>query len=451
MLVFAAIGSPAFAEDGDLDRIPQGAPEESFTPDPNTQLYIQDDLELAVRRSALVVPIPPPPAPRWEDRLFFDARIKRKLTDGLEFVLSDRFNLRAEEGRPVADHESIRNDLREAYLAWQPGSATFIDLGRINVKNGVALGFNPTDFFKTRVVVEPLSADPSVLREDRLGALALMGQRVWQGGALTVVFAPKLYGKTAIYTDTTLPSFNPMLDRTNGVNRVLVKASLNLFDDISPEVLAYIEDGRAKFGLNLTRGFGQRAVGYLEWSGGDRANLVSEALAYGRATGTIPAAAPDPFTTTASRSFQNDLSIGASYTTESKITFNLEYHFHQAGFSGSDWQNWISRGSLHLAPLDAELWYIRAFAGDQQEPLAKNGLFLRADRQDAFVPNLEFSGIAFVDLRDGSGLVQMNADYFWTRQWTVGAQLGVEVGGKRTDFGSLPTAASAFLNIRRYF
>jgi len=54
------------------------------------------------------------------------------------------------------------------YASWEPLDRTYLDLGRINLKSGVALGFNPTDFFKTRAVVEPLSADPSVLREDRL-------------------------------------------------------------------------------------------------------------------------------------------------------------------------------------------------------------------------------------------------------------------------------------------
>src|SRR5215472_2975761 len=68
--------SPGFAAgDDDLDRIPQNLPASTENPagDPNTRLYFQDDLELAALRSNLVVPVPPPPSPRWEERLFFDA------------------------------------------------------------------------------------------------------------------------------------------------------------------------------------------------------------------------------------------------------------------------------------------------------------------------------------------------------------------------------------------
>ena len=34
----------------------------------------------------------------------------------------------------------------------------------------------------------------------------------------------------------------------------------------------------------------------------------------------------------------------AAYTTESRITFNLEYHFNQAGFARADWRNWFAAG-----------------------------------------------------------------------------------------------------------
>jgi hypothetical protein len=69
------------------------------------------------------------------------------------------------------NHENVLNDFREGFVSWQPHDGIYLDLGRINLRSGAALGFNPTDCFKSRAVVEPLSADPSVLREDRLGRL----------------------------------------------------------------------------------------------------------------------------------------------------------------------------------------------------------------------------------------------------------------------------------------
>lgn len=455
--VFALVvlcASVAHADESDLDRIPQALPQSASNEpesNPDRKIYLQNDAIAASARSRLAVPFPPPRPASWEERLFLDARIRLPLADGLSFVYSGRLNLRAEDTIAIPSHEDVRHDLREAYLAWTPADGLFLQLGRFNMKSGVALGFNPTDFFKTRAVVEPLSADPSALREDRLGTFMLFAQKVWDGGTLTAAVAPKLSGETAIYGNTNLPSFNPVFDRTNGRTRVLVKGSFDLADDFSPEFLFYSEGARTEFGLNLTRGVGQSTVAYVEWAGGDRANLVADALRYGIATHTIPAGAPAPFPTDAARGFHSDLAAGASYTTETKITFNLEYHYHQAGFSNADWRNWFLAGRAGIAPLDAELWYIRGYAADQQEPLARSSAFFRFDRQDAFVPDLELSGFVNADLRDASGLAQVSADYYLSQHWTIGVLTSGTFGGKHTDFGSLPGALSAMLKVSRYF
>ena len=446
----------AHADDSDLDRIPQALPPASAAEQPTSpatgtdKLFLQNDFELDSIRTPIVA-FPPPLPARWEERLFFDARVTYALDPHTSLVYSGRFNLRAEEGLPFPDHEDVRNDLREAYLDWQPDDATFIEVGRINLKSGVALGFNPTDFFKTRAVVEPVSVDPSVLREDRLGTLMFLGQRVWEGGAVTLAIAPKLYEPSAVYRNNDLPSFDPMFDRTNAADRVLAKVSFTLADDVAPELLTYYEGGRWHFGANLTRAVGQASVVYLEWAGGDRASLVNDALAYGKLTGTIPSVAPPVIPSSAARDFQNDVAVGASYTTDNEITFNLEYHYHQAGFSDADWENWFATGIGAPSIIGAELWYIRAYAAEQQEPLGQHTLFLRADAQDAFVKDLEISGFINEDIRDGSALAQATADYYLSQNWTVGLLGSATFGGKRSDFGSLPATASVLFTVTRYF
>ncbi len=197
-------------------------------------------------RSNLIVPLPSPASPQWQARLFLDARLNWRLGDDLSFAYSGRLNLSAENDIPFPNHENIRNDLREAYLTWQSGNGFFLELGRINLKSGVAEGFNPTDYFKTRAVVEPTSADPTVLREDRLGSAMLLAQTIWSGGSLTFAFAPKLASVSPPYLNTNLPSFDPMFDRTNARARVLVKASVDLFDGVNPNSFSTTkEDARA--------------------------------------------------------------------------------------------------------------------------------------------------------------------------------------------------------------
>ncbi len=447
------VSAAARAQDDELSRIPQaGVQAEANGPagSADRTIFLQNDVIVSGLRSGLAVAFPPPSPPGWEERLFLDARLRWHLADNLSLVYSGRLNLRDEQGLDFPGHEDIRHDFREGYLAWMPTDGVFLDLGRINEKNGVALGFNPTDFFKTRAVVEPLSADPSALREDRLGTFMLRAQRIWPDGALTLVVAPKLANESAIYTNTNLPVLDPMFDRTNAHTRILLKGSYDLSEDFAPELLVYNEAGRTVFGANVTRGIGQSIVAYLEWAGGDRASLADMALDYGRATGTIPLRAPDPFPTSDARPFQNDLAAGASYTTDSRITFNLEYHFHQAGFSDADWQNWFGAGALHIPALDRELWYIRGYAADRQEPLARHSVFLRFDRQDAFVSDLELSGFVNTDLRDGSSFLQLTADYYLSGAWTIGGILSANLGARHSEFGSLPGETSALFKISRY-
>src|SRR5262249_30565295 len=241
-------------------------------------------------------------------------------------------DVRAEHDLALPSRQNIINDWREGFLSWEVSDHMYADAGRINLKSGAALGFNPTDFFKTRAVVEPLSADPSVLREDRLGTLMLRAQRIWTGGAMTVAVAPAGSQARPIYSDSNLPSVGPSFDRTNARARLLVKGSINVAADFSPELLVYREGNRTRFGLNITRGIGQNVVAYAEWSGGMEPNVVADALAYGRDTRVLPAGAPIALPDDSASTFRQDLSVGGSFSTKPKLTLNVEYHLHQAGF-----------------------------------------------------------------------------------------------------------------------
>src|SRR5262249_4069667 len=337
------------SENNDLDRIPPSSPEpatpKSKTPaasGANQRIYVENAFTVSSHRGGLIVPAAQEAAQTpWQERLFLDIRKEWKVDNRLNLILSDRLNLRYANDLALPNHENVINDFREGFISWEPRERVYLDIGRINLRSGAALGFNPTDFFKTRAVVEPLTSDPSVLREDRLGTLMLETQYIGQGRALTVALAPALLSSTPVYSNANLPSFNPSIDRTNDHFRLLVKGSFNIGSDFSPELLFYHEGNQIKFGANLTRSFGQRIIAYGEWAGGERTNLIDEALRYGRQTGTLPAAAPSAVPDDPRTRFENDLSLGASYTSSKKITLNLEYHLHQSGFTMKDWSNWF--------------------------------------------------------------------------------------------------------------
>jgi hypothetical protein len=445
-------------EDNDLNLIPPSVQMSQVTATPITsdgiqKIFVEDAFTQSWLEGGLV-PVPPPPTPRWEERVLFDLRKEWHVAENLRFTYSGRLNLRAVDGLDFPNHEEVTNDLREAYLSWEPLDQLFFDAGRINVKSGVALGFNPTDFFKTRAVVEPLSADPAVLREDRLGTLMLRAERIWTGGSLTAVYAPAVASDSAIYTSFNLRSFDPMFDRTNAHNRWLLKGTVDVAEDLSPELLVYESQGRVLFGANLAENIGQSIVAYIEWSGGRQGPVSAEALAFGRATGSLPAAAASVLPGLGSVDFRNQVAAGASYTTSlPKITFNLEFLYNEAGFSGADWDEWFRTGSDVGArsPIARALWYIRQYAADQQDLISRHFVFLRTDWADAFVLNLEVSGFVETDLTDGSTRLQLGADYYLSDQWTIGGLVLLDAGARHSDFGSLPQAGSVLLKVVRYF
>jgi hypothetical protein len=453
LLALAWSGTAVAQQDADLALIPpdsQSPPKLSGSRS-GQNVYLENALTAISLRDDL--PVAAQPSYDWQERLLLDVRAAWEVGRATRLILSDRLNLRAESDLSFPEHESVVNDLREAYTEWQPADQTYLAVGRINLKSGIALGYNPTDYFKTRTVSEPLSADPTVLREDRLGTVMLRLQHIWRGGSFTLAFAPRLRRPSPIYSNTELASFDPMLGRTNSDNRFLLKSTIDLSPDMSPEVLLYHDDLGTRFGLNLSKTLGQSVVAYVEESISRRQDLIAEALDFGRATGSLPAGVPDEPPSSPNSSRKNELAVGASYTTASRVTWNLEYHLNQAGFTSRDWSRWFAIGSEPAAPpaLANELWYVRGHALDQQQQNTEQAAFIRADWTDAFGVNLELSGFANVDLRDGSGQAQGEADYFLSNSWTLGILAAGDFGSPRSDFGSLPTSYTVLLSLRRYF
>ena len=415
-----------------------------------TKLYLEDAFTAEFLRAPLAVPLPASTAPelQWQNRASLDGTGKWRLGDDLDAVLSDRANLFYENDLAFPSHADLRNDFREGYATWEPMPENYIEAGRINLKHGVALGYNPTDYFKTRTSVDQTSQDPSVIRNDRLGVVAAQAQSIFQGGSVTFAAAPKLQSTSAIPTSAP-PSLDPGFGRTNSADRFLLSSSVAVADGISPEMLVYHEPDATRLGASLSRTVGQSVVAYGEWSGGNQASLASRAIAFGKMTGTLPSRVTDP---DPGKHFANDAALGASWTSgAAELTLNAEYHYHQTGFGRPDWRNWFALSKSGIPNIDGVLWYERAFAADQEEPMSRQEIFLRADWSDAFVQHLEISAFAFVSVYDGSTMTQLSASYDISDTWTVGALVGASLGASHSEYGSLPEEANAILRVVRYF
>ena len=102
------------------------------------------------------------------------------------------------------------------------------------------------------------------------------------------------------------------------------------------------------------------------------------------------------------------------------------------------------------SPIARQLWFLRAYASDQQGPLQRHALFLRMDWVDFLMPKLELTGFALADAQDGSTLLQLSADYAHSDYWSFGVLATATTGGRRSNFGSLPQASSILFKATRY-
>ena len=448
-LDFQQVGAERSAdENSDLNLIPgtlESPRESKASSDTNSALsgkaFIEDALTGWSNRKRLLVPVPIQ-NPNWQNRTSLDLDYKWQFNELIKFSLSDRLNVYEGDTIPFLSNGNVRNDFREGLLSYEVFPRTYLEAGRINLKNGTALGYNPTDFFKTRTMVDIASIDPLALKEDRLGTVMIKGQRFWDNGSLTLAFAPKLQTETPLLTTPTA-SFNPLFGQTNSANRFLASLSYDIAG-LSPQALIFFDNIGTHVGVSLSRVMSSSIVAYVEWAGVREANLTNRAIACGKETGSLPNGVPIVPQSNSNVTFQNDLALGFSWTGSSKLTINLEYHYHQAGFNGTDFNHWLSLGSANSA-LAREVWFIRQYAVDQQEPLLQHEFFVRFDYPDVIPSKLNLGAVAFISPYDGSVLAQASAQYFLSRKLTLGAYLSGALGSVRSGQGSLPWAMSTIL------
>ena len=356
-----------------------------------------------------------------DQRVSLDARYDNTFAPGWRAVFSDRFD--ADNPAQTPFGHSI-NTLRESYLSWQAESDLLFDLGRINERNGVALGYNPTDYFKTNAVRSVVSVDPNSLKENRQGSVMFKAQHLSDTSSVTLLFSPKL-------SDT--PSnadFNPDLAATNNVNRWLLSFSPKLSEDINPKLLVYKADqAPVQFGLNLTSLINDATVVYLEWSGVRNQSQLSQA---GQLQGL-------PFENDAS--FKNRTDGGLTYTTDNKISLTAEYEYNGLGL---DQQHWDRLGASPFYGL------LRYWLQSIQESPTKRSAFLYASWQDALLNHLDLSAMEKINLTDNSRLSWLEARYHLSHT-EFALQWQQDSGSRFSEFGAVRQNQSWAVLGRVYF
>ncbi|MCV2367760.1 hypothetical protein [Roseateles oligotrophus] len=357
------------------------------------------------------------------ERLSLDLQLDRALGAGWRGAFSNQLDLRWQGG---FGERSAINTLREAYLSWQPQPDRALDLGRINARHGVALGYNPSDYFRSGAVRSIVAIDPASLKKNRQGSVMLRGQTLWADGSLSALASPKLTEQAASDADFSLNA-----GATNCSNRWLLLLSQRLAEGINPQWLLFGEEGQSpQLGFNLTGLLGQATVAYVEWSGGRSASQLAQALA-------AQGAAND-------QAFRSRYAGGLTYTSADKLSLTLEYNFNGGGMSQAVW-----RALPHVSA--AAYVQYRRWVQDRFDMPTRHVLFAYASWQDALAqPNLDFNAMLRHNLDDHSRLGWVEARYHWP-ETDLALQYQRNQGGPGSEFGALPQARLLQVLLRRLF
>lgn len=356
---------------------------------------------------------------RRDGRLSLDLRLEYGDSGPWRVVAASRIDLHS---RPAAFGDHAVHTLKEAYLSHAVAQGTVLDLGRVNDRQGVALGYNPTDLFRDGAVRSAVSMDPASLRENRQGSAMLRAQHLWDGGALTLALSPRLAGRGAARG-----GWNLDWGATNHRHRALLAYTQRWSEMLSPQWLLLARQGQpVQGGLNLSTLVGDATVVYLEWAGGPSPTLLDQAL---------ERAAPTPW--------RNRLALGATYTTASRLSFTAEAHYNGAAPERAAWQ--ALRTGPPLLYARYRLWTLRA-----QEPPTRHALFFHAAWKDAFVQRLDLSALMYLDRIYASRRFWIEARYR-ADGFDLALQWQRSRGAPLSQFGAWPESGRWELALRRYF
>lgn len=360
---------------------------------------------------------PVPDAPDTALRSVLDFRKEWRVGDQLRLTLSDRLEwLEVNTG-----HSTVRNALREAYLSAGVGDSAFVDVGRINVRSGVGLGFNPSDWLREGANLPQTTQNPASQRENRLGTVMLKVQAVHGWGAAHVALIPHLASRPDEES-----AYGLDFGRTNEDPALHVRVAPRVNERVSLDVLAYARKGRQpQWGLNTTAVLSDALIAHLEWSAGTREGLAGPSQRR-------------------SRSLHHRVATGLSWTAPNGAVLAAEWHLASDALSRDDWNTWRLSTANATA---ARLGQLRGERSALQDPLVRDAWFFRMAMNGLLRdPDIDVSGFLRLNPHDHSRLWQLDGSWHANAQVSLHASVGGFSGGFRSEFGA--NALRSFVALR---
>lgn len=350
-----------------------------------------------------------------------DAQYTRNINGKWRAVGGGRFDYDAYPQREQRPAHAASVSLREAYLSRSGPTGSLLHIGRINIRDGVALGFNPTDVFRRGSLPVRRTEDPERLRESRLGVVALGAQLPLGQGSVAVVVAPEI-------DDASDPAwYDAQLGATNSSGQAYLRVTAPTWSGVySNAVMHARKDGERTLGFNLNRNIGHAGTAYLEFARARREPLT---------------AIIDPVPPTLR--WANQWSLGATYATESGFTFGLEHQYNGFGLDADDWRRlWSQGGPLQVGGLFGK-------AAQLQDPLSRHS-WLATIRRDPFGGGKsQFGCLLRMNYLDRSRFAWCEWGY-QLQAADLAVQLGNSRGERDSEFGASGSDWSLGVILRFY-
>lgn len=301
----------------------------------------------------------------------------------------------------AADHDRTAS-LLELYVTHAISRDFSLQAGRINVREGNAYTFNPTDYYRANSVKLFVNPSPLVIRESRQGTFSLRGLWLQPQGALSVLYSPKL-GNPG-------PSGAWGLDSalTNPNHSLLVTWSRTLSEKTNIKLLGFkASDQQWQLGLS-----GSTLVG-------NALTLHAEA-SHGREVGA--ASAPPG-------RIANQWALGGTLTT-GQWSWTLEQAYNGQAVTDATFGQWM------VSQPGAAYTYLSSAERLQSQNARRNWL-LYVSRPDFIWPRVELRGFVRLNPNDHGRMAWLELRRKFDR-FDLGYQFTATQGSATSMYGITP-------------
>lgn len=356
-----------------------------------------------------------------------------------------RASYRDEEENSARDHVAL--DIKELYLSNTIGESGFLDVGRINIRSGFAYGFNPTDYFRPNVAIDDADQDVRRRRNNRLGTVGIRVEKALESEHYSAVYSPAISTKENRFSSNgSITGLH--LGQSNPVDRLLLSYSKSSDEGRDLQLYYMLDDGVGSLGIGRSAVVNQKILAYFEATVGRRFSVLSNILKTGIRDGVLPESVGATFSA-AEKQLYYQAAIGFSYSSESSVTTNLEYHYAGDGMSKNELTKWYKL--IEASPADAgRLWAIRSQYTALDVPINREALWLRSIWDSPF-GGYDFGLMVNYIVSDQSYLGRFSVAYDYSDEVELELQFSRFYGKEASFFGSLPSDYGVLLQLGWFF